>query len=51
MIAGMTAVGLVNFLAGDAVTFLWHNVIGAVVVVSVGLAISLFDRPGPIATY
>jgi Na+/proline symporter len=41
LIMGMVAVGIVNF--GDpSIAFLWHNVIGAVVVVVVGLAISLF---------
>ena len=40
LIAGMSAVAAVNFGAPD-VSFLWHNVIGAVVVVIVGLIISL----------
>lgn len=41
LIAGMSAVAAVNFGAPD-ISFLWHNVIGAVVVVIVGLVISLF---------
>jgi len=40
LIAGMLAVGAVNFGRPD-VAFLWHNVIGAVVVVVVGLLISV----------
>jgi hypothetical protein len=28
------------------IAFLWHNLIGAVVVVAVGMAISAFDREG-----
>jgi SSS family transporter len=43
LFAGMIAVGAVNFGA-PSVSFLWHNVIGAVTVVVVGMAISLFDR-------
>ena len=39
LISGMTVVGIVNFGRPD-VAFLWHNVIGAVTVVIVGLAIS-----------
>jgi SSS family solute:Na+ symporter len=39
LIAGMVVVGAVNFGA-PAVSFLWHNVIGAVTVVIVGLIIS-----------
>jgi SSS family solute:Na+ symporter len=39
LIAGMLAVGAVNFGA-PKVSFLWHNVVGAVVVVVVGVAIS-----------
>jgi Na+/proline symporter len=42
LIAGMSTVGAVNFLA-PSVSFLWHNVIGAGVVVLVGLALSLTD--------
>ena len=40
LIAGMLAVGFVNFREPD-VSFLWHNVIGAVTVVVVGMALSL----------
>jgi hypothetical protein len=39
LICGMLVVGAVNFGA-PAVSFLWHNVIGAVTVVVVGVAIS-----------
>jgi Na+/proline symporter len=39
LIAGMVAVGAVNFGA-PKVSFLWHNVIGAVVVVVIGMLIS-----------
>jgi SSS family solute:Na+ symporter len=39
LIAGMSAVAAVNFGA-PKVSFLWHNVIGAVTVVLVGLALS-----------
>ena len=39
LIAGMTVVGIVNF-GRPEVAFLWHNVIGAVTVVIVGLIIS-----------
>lgn len=52
LIAGMSAVAAVNFLAPE-VSFLWHNVIGALTVVSVGLflswireGISSGNRPG-----
>jgi Na+(H+)/acetate symporter ActP len=47
MIAGMTAVGLASFGAPD-VSFLWHNVIGAVTVVIVGMAISTFVPAEPV---
>jgi SSS family solute:Na+ symporter len=40
LIAGMSAVGFVNFRY-PGVAFLWHNVLGAVVVVVVGMAFSL----------
>jgi SSS family transporter len=40
LIAGMTAVGIVNF-GEPSVSFLWHNVIGAVTVVLVGMALSV----------
>jgi SSS family transporter len=39
LIGGMVAVGAVNFGA-PKVSFLWHNVIGAVVVVIIGLIVS-----------
>jgi len=39
LIAGMAAVGVVNFGA-PSVSWLWHNVIGAVAVVAVGLVLS-----------
>jgi K+-sensing histidine kinase KdpD len=39
LIAGMSAVAVVNF-GRPTVAFLWHNVVGAVTVVVVGLAIS-----------
>lgn len=41
LIAGMGAVAAVNFLAPE-VSFLWHNVVGAVTVFSVGLLFSWF---------
>ncbi len=52
LIAGMSAVAAVNFLAPE-ISFLWHNVVGALTVVSVGLllswlrdSISSSNRPG-----
>ncbi|MEO7456829.1 MAG: sodium:solute symporter [Gemmatimonadaceae bacterium] len=42
LIAGMLAVAAVNFGA-PSVSFLWHNVVGAVVVVAVGLLVGQFD--------
>jgi solute:Na+ symporter, SSS family len=42
LIAGMSVVGAVNFGA-PSVAFLWHNVIGAVTVVIVGMLISAID--------
>jgi len=39
LIAGMAAVGVVNFGA-PSISWLWHNVIGAVTVVAVGLVLS-----------
>jgi SSS family transporter len=45
LIAGMLAVGATNFGRPD-VAFLWHNVIGAVTVVVVGLAVSSLKGPG-----
>jgi solute:Na+ symporter, SSS family len=38
--AGMAAVGIVNFGA-PSVSWLWHNVIGAVTVVAIGMALSV----------
>ena len=46
LIAGMAAVGAVNFGAPQ-VAFLWHNVVGVVVVVSVGMLVGLFRRGTP----
>jgi Na+/proline symporter len=40
LITGMAAVGAVNF-AAPSVSWLWHNVIGAVTVVGVGLVLSV----------
>jgi Na+/proline symporter len=45
LIAGMGAVAAVTFGA-PSVSFLWHNVIGAVVVVAFGVAISLVKTDG-----
>ncbi|MEW5983845.1 MAG: sodium:solute symporter [Acidobacteriota bacterium] len=42
LLAGMVAVALVAF--STSIAFLWHNVIGACVVVAVGMAVSLADR-------
>jgi SSS family transporter len=47
LIAGMTAVGLVSFTAPQ-VAFLWYNVIGAVVVVIVGVALSMGAPAAPL---
>ncbi len=44
LIAGMASVAAVTFGA-PSISFLWHNVIGAVVVVAVGLVISMFEQP------
>ena len=44
LIAGMAAVGAVNFGA-PSVSWLWHNVIGAVTVVAVGMLLSALPRP------
>jgi Na+/proline symporter len=49
LIAGMTAVGLVSFGAPQ-VAFLWYNVIGAVVVVTVGVALSMGAPAAPLVT-
>ncbi len=48
LITGMGAVAAVTFGA-PSVSFLWHNVIGAVTVVAVGTVVSL-GRPRPAAT-
>jgi SSS family solute:Na+ symporter len=45
LLSGMAVVGAVNFGAPD-VSFLWHNVIGAVTVVVIGMLISATTRPG-----
>jgi Na+/proline symporter len=45
LLAGMATVGAVNF-GVPAVSFLWHNVIGAVTVVIVGMIISVATRMG-----
>jgi solute:Na+ symporter, SSS family len=42
LLAGMTAVAIVARTTGIA--FLWHNVVGAVTVVAVGMALSMTDR-------
>jgi Na+/proline symporter len=43
LLAGMAAVALVARFS--TIAFLWHNVVGAVAVVGVGMLISLLDRP------
>ena len=43
LLAGMGSVAWVASMT--KIAFLWHNVIGAVAVVVVGLAVSLLDRP------
>jgi len=45
LLAGMAAVALVARYSSMA--FLWHNVVGVVVVVSVGMLISLTEEPPP----
>jgi Na+/proline symporter len=45
LLAGMSAVAAVNFGA-PSVSFLWHNVVGAVTVVVVGSILSLGSRRG-----
>jgi len=45
LIAGMAAVAAVAKYT--TIAFLWHNVVGVVVVVTVGMIISLFDRAKP----
>ena len=46
LIAGMAIVGAVNFGA-PSISWLWHNVIGAVAVVAVGLVVSGFETSAP----
>ena len=46
LIAGMSVVAAVTFGAPD-ISFLWHNVIGAVTVVAVGLGLSALHRAPP----
>ena len=43
LLAGMSSVASVAYFRPD-ISFLWHNVIGAVVVVAVGLTLSLFTE-------
>ena len=45
LIAGMAAVAAVSFGA-PTISFLWHNVVGAVTVVVIGLVVSAFAEPG-----
>ncbi len=45
LIVGMAVVGWVNFQTG--VAYLWQNVIGAAVVLAVGMAVSVGDRRQP----
>lgn len=47
LIAGMGSVAAVSFLAPE-ISFLWHNVIGAVAVVAIGSALSLGGRGGAV---
>ncbi len=49
LLAGMTTVGLVSFLAPE-VSFLWHNVIGALTVVVVGVLLSFMPGSSAPAT-
>ncbi len=49
LIAGMAAVASVNFGA-PSVSFLWHNVIGAVTVVAVGMILSMGEAASAKAT-
>ena len=46
LLAGMAAVAAVSFGMSE-VSFLWHNVIGALVVFAVGMLISLMSRESP----
>ncbi len=45
LLGGMAAVAAVAFRRPE-ISFLWHNVIGAVVVFVIGISLSLFDRAG-----
>ena len=45
LICGMSAVAFVAVRYPE-ISFLWHNVVGVVVVVVAGMAISLLTRPG-----
>jgi len=49
LIAGMSAVAVVNFGAPQ-VAFLWHNVVGAVTVVVVGMLVGAVSGGGPAPT-
>ena len=49
LIAGMSAVAAVNFGAPQ-VAFLWHNVVGAVTVVVVGMLVGAVSSGGPAPT-
>ena len=49
LLAGMAVVTTVAFHpATSHISYLWHNLIGAVVVPIVGMTISLFTRPAPV---
>jgi Na+/proline symporter len=45
LLAGMAAVAAVARYT--SIAFLWHNVVGCAAVVTVGMLISVLDRPGP----
>ena len=47
LLAGMAAVGAVSFFT--TVSFLWYNLVGALVVFAVGALISSLDRSAPTA--
>ena len=48
MLTGMATVGAVSFGA-PSISFLWHNVIGAVTVVVVGLLLGGIGKPSPMS--
>ena len=48
LLAGMTVVGVVNF--GTDVAYLWQNLIGAVVVLAVGVVVGGGGATGPAPT-